>query len=447
MTSLNIAFLPIARTTFDLDYAREKTTAAFKQLSKEAFEILGSEYLITDAAGVQEAILGLDGKDIDLLLVFQATFADSSMVMELAQAIDAPLFLWAVPEPHTGGRLRLNSMCGINLAGHALTRDRVYYEHLYTAPGDPSVIDAITLQARAGRARRVLKGARLGRVGENPDGFESCLFDADSLAERFGLEIVQFNLQDDVFSKIQQLAPADTQPIVDKLSQQVNGIDDMDMDAVHGTLGVYKTLQDTASQAKIQGYAIRCWPEFFTELGCAACGAMSMLSNELIPSSCEADVNGTITQLILQSLSGEQAFGTDMVSIDEERDALVLWLCGLAPLSMADPDAEKRVTIHCNRKLPLFMEFPLKPGRVTIARLSEASGDYVLVVGEGEMIQSSQSFSGTSGLIKFDKPALEVLDTILGKGLEHHISITYGSFKDELLALADMLNLPVMQIT
>ncbi len=447
MTSLNIAFLPIARTTFDLDYAREKTKVAFKQLSDEAFEILGSEDLVTDAVGVQEAISGLGGKEIDLLLVFQATFADSSMVMELANAIDAPLFLWAVPEPHTGGRLRLNSMCGINLAGHALTRNGIYYEHFYTNPGDPAVIEAIASQARAGRARRVLKGARLGRVGENPDGFESCLFDADSLAERFGLEIVQFNLQDDLFSKVQKLEEADTQPILDELSAQVNGIDEMDMDAVHGTLGVYKTLQDTADQAEIQGYAIRCWPEFFTELGCAACGAMSMLSDELIPSSCEADVNGTITQLILQSLSGEQAFGTDMVSVDQERDALVLWHCGLAPLSMADPEAEKRVTIHSNRKLPLLMEFPLKPGRVTIARLSEASGDYVLVVGEGEMIRSSLSFSGTSGLVKFDKPALDVLDTILGKGLEHHISITYGSFKEELLTLANMLNLPVMQIT
>jgi hypothetical protein len=119
MTSLNIAFLPIARTTFDLDFAREKTTAALAQLSEAPFNLLGSEELVTDSSGIQQAISLLQEKDVDLLVIFQATFADSSMVMELSQAIDAPLFLWAVTEPHTGGRLRLNSMCGINLAGHA----------------------------------------------------------------------------------------------------------------------------------------------------------------------------------------------------------------------------------------------------------------------------------------------------------------------------------------
>jgi L-fucose isomerase-like protein len=38
------------------------------------------------------------------------------------------------------------------------------------------------------------------------------------------------------------------------------------------------------------------------------------------------------------------------------------------------------------------MEFPLKPGRVTMARLSEASGEYRLVVGGGEMIRAPLSF-------------------------------------------------------
>ena len=32
-----------------------------------------------------------------------------------------PTLLWAVPEDRTGGRLRLNSFCGINLAAFTLT--------------------------------------------------------------------------------------------------------------------------------------------------------------------------------------------------------------------------------------------------------------------------------------------------------------------------------------
>jgi L-fucose isomerase-like protein len=171
-----------------------------------------------------------------------------------------------------------------------------------------------------------------------------------------------------------------------------------------------------------------------------------MLSDDGIPCSCEVDVNGTITQLILQWLGGEPAFGTDLVSIDVEEDIAVVWHCGLAPLSMADPAVRPKGTIHSNRRLPLLMEFPLKPGRVTVARLSEATGSYRLVVGAGEMLQAPMSFTGTSGVLRFDRPAAKVLDTILTQGLEHHLSLTYGDYVPALEVLGRMLELPVLRL-
>ena len=171
-----------------------------------------------------------------------------------------------------------------------------------------------------------------------------------------------------------------------------------------------------------------------------------MLSDEMIPCSCEADVNGTITQMILQSISEKPAFGTDIVSVDDERDAIVVWHCGLAPLSMSDPQEFPGVTIHSNRGLPLLFDFNLKAGKVTIARLSESSGEYRLVIGRGEIIQGPKSFSGTSGLLQFDRPAREILDVILAEGLEHHISITYGDYTDVLIAFAQQMNIPTLQL-
>lgn len=447
MKPYKIAFIPLARTTFDIPFAREMFEKAKDTLLSEGISLIGPADLITDSPGVEKALQGLKGDEIDLVVIFQATFADSSMATKLADELNAPLFLWAVPEPSTGGRLRLNSFCGINLAGHALTRAGRFFGHVYSAPDDKSAVEKITIYARAGQALRVLRTAQLGRVGQNPDGFETCLYDPDEIKKRFGLEVLQLDLKDDLFSKVRQVDSKTLQPIKEELDRKVENLEEMDPDAVQGSLGTYQVLKEISRENDIHAYAIRCWPEFFTELGCAACGAMSMLSDELIPCSCEADVNGTITQLILQSISGSQSFGTDMVSVDEERDALVLWHCGLAPLSMADPQFERRVTIHSNRKLPLLMDFPLKPGPITFARLSEAQGDYALVVGEGEILRAPQSFSGTSGLLKFDQPARQVLDSIVENGLEHHISITYGSFKKELLILAAMLELPVFDFS
>ena len=218
---------------------------------------------------------------------------------------------------------------------------------------------------------------------------------------------------------------------------------------------------------------------------------MSLLTDGLTPCSCEADVNGTITQLILQWMSGEQAFGTDVVGFDLAANNAVVWHCGQAPLSMADPEFQPRGAIHSNRKLPMLMEFPLKPGRVTIARLTEAKrsasasslraesgmtlagrseaisdkqgnassrtpllamtqerahGEYTLVVGAGEMLAAPMSFTGTSGVLRFDRPAGDVLATIMDEGLDHHISLTYGDYVADLLALAKLLELPVLRL-
>lgn len=300
--------------------------------------------------------------------------------------------------------------------------------------------------AKAGRAQQLLKQAKLGRIGENPDGFETCNLDPDLIKNRFGVDIIQFDLETDIFPGARKVRPEKIDQVYAQLNEQVAGLNELEPVSTRKSLSVYTTLKQIADQNNLQGYAVRCWPEFFTELGCAACGAMSMLSDEMTPCSCEADVNGTITQMILQSISGKPAFGTDMVSLDAERDALVVWHCGLAPLSMADPDQPRGVSIHSNRKLPLLFEFTLKPGRVTIARLTESSGEYRLVVGSGQVLRAPKSFSGTSGLIQFDSPASEVLDVIIGEGLEHHISITYGDHIPALLAFANLLDLPVLYL-
>ena len=438
-----IGFIAIARPTFDVPLAHEKTALARKNLGTAGFSLLGPQDLVMDSDSIQAAIALFKQQYPPLIVVFQASFADSTMVSHLAQEMDVPLFLWAIPEERTGGRLRLNSFCGINLAGHGLHRAGIHYEYAYAAPDDPSAIAKITAISRAAEVKQRLQQARIGRIGENPAGFDTCLFDPDKLRNLIGLEVVQINLEQ-VFDSARNADPQAVAEIETQLHQQISGMDKVDAEETRGTLRTYLTLKDMAQEQNLHGIAVRCWPEFFTDLGCSACGAMSMMTDHYTPCSCEADVNGTITQLILQWLSDQPAFGTDMVDFDTESDTAILWHCGLAPLSMADPDSIPEAALHSNRQKPLLMQFPLKPGQITIARLSEASGEMRLVVGRGQMLQAPPAFSGTSGTVRFDSGTQSVMDTILREGLEHHISITYGDHTEALLALARLLGIPVL---
>ncbi|MBN1920255.1 MAG: L-fucose/L-arabinose isomerase family protein [Anaerolineae bacterium] len=445
--TLTVGFVALARTTFDIELAQRVAEQARASLQAAGFLLTGPETLVTNLEETEVAAQQLAQSPPDLLLAFQATFADSTMLADLAARVDAPLLLWAVPEALTGERLRLNSLCGINLGAFALKRRGLSYEYSYAPPDDAGVVEKVRVLAQAGQLRHLLRSARIGRVGENPDGFEPCALNEPALKALLGVEIVQLTLEE-VFARVRAMKPDAVDATLTTLRQRIDDLETLDQQALRGTLATYLTLREIATQLNLDGLAVRCWPQFFTELGCAACGAMSMLSDEQVPCSCEADINGNITQLLLQWLSGEPAFGTDMVSFDIEADTAVFWHCGLAPLSMADPTVRPRGTVHSNRKLPFLMEFPLKPGRVTLARLTDAGSGHGLrlVVGGGEMLRAPRSFSGTSGVIRFDEPARNVLDTIMGEGLDHHICLTYGDHLAPLLKLAGMLALPVLYL-
>ena len=58
--------------------------------------------------------------DADVLLILQVTFTDAAFATRAAVAHKGRVAIWAVPEPRTGGRLRLNAFCGLNLLSHAL---------------------------------------------------------------------------------------------------------------------------------------------------------------------------------------------------------------------------------------------------------------------------------------------------------------------------------------
>lgn len=460
-SSVRVAMVTIARINFDVPLAQSLADRVLARLEYAGLQVSGTRnLLITDAAGAAQAVESLANDQFDLLLVLQATFADSSMVVQLAQPAHesgAPILLWALPEGREGGRLRLNSLCGINLAAHALYLRGIAYEYLLAdtddSADDSAAIDRVALLARASRAKNALNGVRIGVVGDAPAGFDTCHYDAAELETLLGVKVVQIPLAT-VLEESAVAPDAARAPFLERARQLAPNLDAMDATATRGTAGVHAALTSQINTHELSGVAVRCWPEFFTELGCAACGAMSVLGDSGCPAGCEADVHGTITSLLLQELAGEPAFLADLVSMDAELDSGVLWHCGLAPASMADTleDSGIRATIHSNRKVPLLFEFALKPGRVTLARLHrtrDAKGalGYALVIGGGEMVRAPRSFGGTSGVVRFDAPAMMVLDRILRNGMEHHVSMIYGDFRDELRIFAQLAGLPILDLT
>ena len=442
---LTIGVVALARQTFDVPYAEQVATTAWETLQGLDVNMAGSKDLLFDAPAVESAISALQKEALDLLLVMQVTFSDASMTVKLADCIDAPVLLWSFPEPRSGGRLRLNSVCGINLAAHALARAGHTFSFLHRNADEKETLHVILDNAKAGNLKRKLAGTRIGVIGQHPEGFDTCTYDAELLNSIFGVSIDFVELQA-LFDRARGISDAETDEVYARVQADLGNLEALEQAPLRKSLQIYGALRRLAIEKKYNGLAVRCWPEMFTEFGCAACGPMAMMNEEMIPCACEADVYGTISTLMLQGLNDAPAFMTDMVDFNPKNNSAVFWHCGLAPLSMADIEGPIRATIHSNRKLPLLNEFSLKPGRITIARLSQSKNVIRLVIGSGEMIRAPMSFSGTSGVVRFDRPIEEVLETIIMEGLEHHVSMTYGDCSDSLKKLAGMLDIPILHL-
>ena len=459
-----LGVLALGRATFDVPFAEAVTAQAFASLDRLGIDVVGPRELLLDADATDRAGAAIAEATIDLLLVLQVTFTDAAAIVRLAQIIDAPLALWAFPEPRNGGRLRLNSLCGLNLAAHALGRIGRTPRHLYMQPdaadaetrlralleagplGSPPQASTIPPPREPAAAAAALRGLRLGVLGHPPDGFDTCRFNPTALRERLGVAVEPIELET-VFERARGIGEDRVDRLATRAERELVGLDAVERAATRKSLGLYAAMRDLAAEHGLAGLAVRCWPETFTEHGCAACRPMAMLGEEGIPCACEADVLGEITSLLLQEIAREPAWLVDLVDLDPSDDTGVVWHCGLAPLSMARAEPPPRADIHSNRRLPLLAAFPLRPGRVTLARVSQAGGELRLVVAGGEVTEAPASFSGTCGVVRFDAPADLLLGRIVGLGLEHHLSIAYGDHRQHLRELAGTLALPLVELT
>ncbi len=439
-----IAVLALGRSTFDVPYAEEQLAAAWQVLRSLPIETIGEQKIYFDADSASRALPQLLADGPDALLILQVTFTDASMTVEIAKQLEIPLVMWSFPEPRTGGRLRLNSFCGVNLANHALSRQQLSMSTVHGAP--TAVVEELQQNLQAAAIAQRLKGTQIGVVGEHPLGFDACNYDAEQLQRQFGVKVKPMPLGtfiDEVKALPDHVADA---PYA-RRAKDFSNLGEMDQVATRKTCKVYSGLRNVAAKEQLQGMAVRCWPDFFVDYGCAACGAIALLNEDGIPGGCEADVLGVLSALILQWSASESAFNTDLVDVDIADDSVVFWHCGQAPIAMADHTGPVQATIHSNRKLPLLSEFALKPGRITLCRLSQGNGKLRMILAGGEMLQRPLAFSGTAGVARMDVSADVFMQRLLAEGLEHHSALVYGEHRPLLRKLAQILHLEVIELT
>ncbi len=453
---MTIGVFPLARDTFDLELARTVHRSMMERLGTSGQPMLGGETLLTTTEDFGSAFEHLGATGIESALILQLTFTDADAVERLGRDFAGPLSIWSVPEARTGGRLRLNAFCGLHLASHSLSLMARRFRWHYGAPEtitDKALADLLAGEpirphvpdsgSRPGRPVRD-PDYRIGVIGTHPGGFSTCRYDAGVLERVLGARTIEIGLSD-LFAHAESL-DADRRTPRQAGVATLEGYAGLSKATVGKSLDLSIALEDLIARHDLDGVALRCWPETFTEYGAAACAAASLLADNRIPCACECDVYGAYSQLVLNGITRAPSFLTDIVDMDADDDTGVIWHCGQAPASMCKEGSRPHVTVHSNRREPLLFEFPLKPGPVTLMRVSQSHGTQTLVLFAGTVLDRPLAFSGTCGQVRFERPVADLLPDILASGLEHHVAMAYGDHRPALRQWADDLDLPVLEL-
>lgn len=470
MTNATTPVIAIGRPTFDLDHGATLVEAAWDRLDGAGFDPVGPRAITTELESLDRLLDGFvqDGQDeAPCVVVLQATFADSSLVARIDERLGRPLVIWSFPEPRTGERLRLNSLCGANLAAYLLRRRQAAAAFVHADPATPDSAAAL-LDARARAVAgpsdaewqptlapaassvgndhvERIAGARLGVVGDAPIGFEPCVGDDHVLRRITGLGVDRVPLAA-LFEQADHADADGCAATATRVRAATDVPDDVAAAGMDESIRLHEGLRALADRHGWAAVATRCWPECMTEYGGAMCTPMAMMTEDGIPGVCEADLYGAATALMLRTVAGSEPFIADLVDIDRSDDTSAVWHCGVAPITLADPTARPVAITHPNRHRALANQFALRPGRVTVARLSQARGENSLVIGGAEMLTRPRPFVGTCGVLRWDGGVDRAVDVVFGRGLEHHLGIVYGDWRDELRSLAAAWGIPVVSL-
>jgi len=447
-----IGYLPLTKVNWSnetLEKARADAIAYLEQLP--GVEVIAPEQMLCLEDQALTELDRFEKEQPDLIIAHFLTFSLGVVIPLFARRLNVPVVLWSMTEPDPkGGRLQNNSFCAANMNAHFMYRMHVPYFHIHAAVGSAEAAAGLQKAIRVTQTRNMLRKMRVGLIGGRVPGFYTSCCDEMLLRTQLGPE-VKIITEHELITAARSLTDAELDAAMQVILSdgKVHPTDGPSAEQLKKSAALFAAVGKMKNKFLVDTFAMRCWPEFIADelYGIVVCSTIGHLTNHGYTTACEGDVYGAVMMQIGKSISGDMPFFCDLIIA--EGDYGVAWHCGAAPCQLCKPGCHEELrcssTVDGGGVKGVTGEFPLKPGRVTLARLGEKrDGDgFRMLIATGEAIDTDLFVRGNPLKIRFDAGCDKVRETIINEGWEHHYVLTYGDFVPELLDLCRMLNVEV----
>lgn len=433
---VKLGIVCLTRNTFDYPSATELYRGILSDLrALENVDIVAIESPIMEPDEAIAAARTFAAEQVDGIAVISGTFHLGHLLLEIKKYAGKPLLLWALPElPYNGGKIRLNSVCGVNLNASNMVKSGVT-DFTYTIGSsiDKNWVDAI-------RMIRALKDSHVGIIGSHAHGFFNVGVDELAMYQKFGVIVDHYDLT--------ELWNTSAKPeLVEKYQSVMLGAFDVSAVATEKQEKVAELaakFRTFAEERALTAVALRCWPEFAAGYGIAPCAAMSVVQSDDLLLSCEGDLDCAITMIAHRAAGAETPFMADLSQVNIEDNSALMWHCGVAPCNLTDGVCNCTLDTYHAGGRGVTAGFVMKSGLMNMSRFDSINGHYRMFNRRGEALPMAKELSGTYAKVRFEQPMQSLLDDVIYSGLAHHVSMVYGDFSKPFAIFSRLMGLEVL---
>lgn len=453
--NMKIVYLPLTKANWtnpELESMREKSRKFLSSLP--GVTLIGGDKMIETEEQAMSILEECKTSQPDLVIGHFLSFALGVVLPRFALTLKVPTVLWSIPEPEpAGGRLRANSFCAVNMNTHTLWKLHCPSFPVHGNIGEADTAEQLKKVIRIVRVLQKLRTLKIGSVGGRVPGFFTSTCNEMLLRNRIGCEVVPLTMLEitSLAERLPENEVNEAEKVIfeDALLHETDAPEKEDM---RKSASLYASVRKTAENYMLDAITLRCWPEVISDemYGITLCSTIGHLTNHGLLTVCEGDVYAAVLQAAMQEFSELPPYFCDLIKLDE--DPGVAWHCGAAPCALCrkghTPRLRRSSTVGGGGIKGCVCEFPLKPGRVTVARLGEnrEGNDFRMLLFTGTAVETDLFVRGNPLKIQFDVGSKALSDELLHNGWEHHFSIVYGDATEEILALCRALDIPVTHL-
>ena len=455
---LKVAYVGVAFGTYYADEHNQygRAIGGLQRLADEMdFDLVAIDSGVPDMETALEVAARLSAERVDFLMLQTAACASGELLEPLAEV--APrLGIWATPEPVLEGSIQLHSLVSANHYASIIRRylrDRkIPYKWFFGHIDEPDTERRLRVTIRALQGIKTMASARIGWIGGISPGFYNMQFDEDSLQSRFGATIGTHSITDvvDIARAIDPHSAGSVVRAATDLATEVTASElGMDRNA-----RVYLALGELIRREGYDALAVQCWPTFQEEYHMAPCMSYSLLGSEDgFAVSCEGDVPGAVTMLLMNAMSPTFGSSTllDLTALDQSSDAALFWHCGVTPRHFGGDNGIRWVEhVTLGRKTDVSYgvsgDLMFAPQKTTIAYTGDEFTE--MFIATADVVDTGKAgFHGTRGWFtnfRLNGEPIELDDlvnTAVVQGHEHHYAVAQGDLSSELAEVAAWLGM------